>query len=91
MFKNMSEVKQANKETGHYWFSPDTMRFFKSKVETDLISGCYFVTSEKGPSGPRRYTVRMVNTDSTIDTAGDFQGYATKLQALKAIIHLTAK
>ena len=33
----MADVKRKNKEMGLFWFSPDSMRFFKSRIESELI------------------------------------------------------
>jgi hypothetical protein len=78
MWLNMAEVKAANKLAGQYWFSPATMQFFDSKIETELINGKYFITSEQGPHQlARHYTIRVVNDDATIDTVGEFQAYSS--------------
>jgi len=77
----MSEVRDANREAGFHFFDPDTMRFFDSRIETRLIDGRFFVTSEKGPDGVRRFTVRRAMPDGTINTVGDFQGHATRRDA----------
>lgn len=44
-FKTITEAKRANKAAGHYWFSPNTVRLFKSRVETPIIAGRYWVES----------------------------------------------
>jgi CRISPR/Cas system endoribonuclease Cas6 (RAMP superfamily) len=60
-------VKAANKKAGYYFFSPSTMRFFASKIESHLMYGGdqygYFVTSEKTgfDSVKREYKVRQAN------------------------------
>ena len=70
------------------FFSPDTMKFFKSRVLSEVFEGeggVYFVTSEKGPSGDakRMFTVRQYNplTDN-IKTIGKFNRL-TRYKALK--------
>lgn len=85
--KTMEDVKRNNKEAGRHWFSPDTMRFFLSKIESELIGGKYFVTSEwDGTTNPRLYSVRKYHPDShIIDTVGEFQGFKTRQDALYAI------
>lgn len=87
MFRTMADVKFKNKASGHHWFSPDTMRFFSSRVETGLLYGRYFVTSERFDDDfPRLYTVReVVGPNADIDTVGEFQAYETKLEAVQAI------
>lgn len=72
---------------GH-WFSPSTLRFFRSKVYDRVWlhpteQKVFFVSSEqRGNLTPRRYTVRVydVATDS-ISTATEFGQYATKRAA----------
>lgn len=85
MFESMGDVKRANRAAGQYWFSPDTMRFFDCRLETTLRHGCLFVSSERREGDSRRYTVRLVTPDASIDTVGEFQEHATKAQALKAL------
>lgn len=62
------------------WFSPDTMRFFSSRILGGLYAGkrlVYFVSSEKTFDDlGRRYTVRSYDPKSdTIETVDEFQGY----------------
>ena len=92
---HINQVKRANKELGHHWFSRDTMRFFKSRVGTRVYKGKYFISSEQfecfGSSGhgyhiePRKYTVRIANEDGSIDTVGEFQQFDTYNQAKRYI------
>jgi hypothetical protein len=66
------------KHTGSgYFFSPDTMRFFKSRV-TGLFKRlddktALFVTTEKGPmpDSPRRATVRLARIIDSVREDGD--------------------
>lgn len=88
----MEDVRQANAAIGHHWFSPDTVRFFNSRIGRSLYGGRYFVTSERYEwDAPRLYTVRRANADGTIDTVGEFQGYATSYMAKRAIRELMAE
>jgi hypothetical protein len=63
--------------TGH-WFSPNTMRFFKSKLaDYGYLKGdsAFFISSEKGPfsTDKRRYSVREFNrVTGDIKTVGEF-------------------
>ncbi len=82
-YSTMADVIAANESIGAHWFDRSSMRFFKTKIESRLICGHRFITSEKGPDEVRRYTVRDARPDGTIDTVGDFQGYRT-LAAAKA-------
>jgi hypothetical protein len=94
----MADVIRINEKKGRYFFSPDTMKFFNSRIESDLIKNKYFVTSEKrsawrdmyghtlAPAGKREFSIRKFNNKTgRIDTIGDFGEFGTKKQALKKI------
>ena len=85
----IQEIKQRNRNAGHHFFDESTMRFFNSRV-SEKTFGDYFVTSEKGPSGIRAYTVRYQDENGHIQTVGEFQQYATLQEALAVarIAHL---
>ena len=62
-----TELKALNVEKGKYFFKPDTMRFFKSKLETTgrAIGGeIFFITSEVPPHGKREYSVRAMREET---------------------------
>jgi hypothetical protein len=81
-FADMSDVISANKQVGGHWFERSTMRFFKTKIESRLIAGKRFITSERGPNDARkRYTIREAKPDGSIDTIGEFQQFSTLAQA----------
>lgn len=42
-FRNITEVKRANKAIGHFWFAPDPVN--QHRVETKIIGGHYWVES----------------------------------------------
>ena len=85
-YQNIRQIEYANTSAGHYFFSPSTMRFFRSKIASrNVINGRYFITSEQfDASSPRLYTIRRANDDGTIDTVGDFQQYETAKAAKAA-------
>lgn len=68
----IEDIKAANKAAGLYYFEPDTMRFFKSRVSSRVYQGpggVFMVTSEQfsdfeGNTAERRYTVRQFFPDS---------------------------
>jgi len=72
-FKTISDVRKANKENGFFWFSKKTMKFFDTKIETSLLKGGYFVTSEDvEKNGLRKYKIRKVkNNKGNIKTIGN--------------------
>lgn len=75
----MNDVERANSRARRYFFSNDTMRFFKSKIVSEYAvrarkhgAKAYFITSEKPPYGDREYRVREYNTKShDIHTVGN--------------------
>lgn len=73
-------IIRANRESGSHYFDADTMRFFGSRVLDGVYGGRFFVTSERtgfDRSSPRAYSVREFMPDGTIETYGEFNGYAT--------------
>ena len=74
-FNDLQDVKLANWKAGQHWFDEDTISFFKCKFETGLIDGRYFITSEKSPNNPRRWTIREVDVQGHIHNVGAFQQY----------------
>ena len=80
MYASITEIKEANRASGQYWFEQSAMRFFRSKIESKVIRGRYFITSEQfvasnGQADPRRYTVRRADDDGSITTIGPFNQY----------------
>lgn len=75
---DMADIKALNEAQGGFWFSPETMRFFKtrlSKLAFRSTSGshAFFVTSEQDRDYRRRYTVRKCDLQTgRIATHGDF-------------------
>lgn len=90
---NIYSVNDIKRKHKGFWFSKDTMRFFKSKLVQDVFPAnkgkVYFVSSEKGPDMVRKFSVRCYNlaTDS-ISTVGEFGGYETKTKALTAALNV---
>lgn len=86
---DIEQIKRANEQAGQFFFQPKTLRFFSSRILSDVFEGpggVFFVTSEKRGGhlgdGPRRFTVRrfMRNTGNVI-THGEFVEYQTAAQA----------
>lgn len=89
----LGQIISANRKGGSHWFNPGTLRFFNSRVSEMVYPtfstehGTYFVSSEKGPDGIRRYSVRhavlTLDTDGNvtgcaIDTVGEFRAYGSR-------------
>lgn len=80
-FQTIGDVKAANAEAG-------AMRNFRSRVESDLYGGRYFITSEQfvpfdgiNPE-PRKFTIREARPDATIRDVGGFQAWTSKRAAI---------
>ncbi len=81
----IDQIKDANKAAGYHFFSPDSLRFFGSRVLPTVYAGNVFITSEytNWDRSDRAYTVRRLESDGTIETVGEFLGYATRAEAVK--------
>lgn len=80
---SVDQAKSRNSQAGLYFFSPDTMRFFGSRV-SDIAypvrrtGGLYIVTSERqDDQHPRLYSVVYVAPDGTTHRACEFQQYTS--------------
>lgn len=81
---SIAALRELNAENGGCWFDKASMRFFGTRIESGILTGHFFVTSEQPPHGRRAYTVRTFDDKGSIGTHGQLCGYATKAQALKA-------
>ena len=78
-------IKANNLLAGQYFFSRDTMRFFKSKVYPTIYGGKYFITRETDPRGRIGYTIReAVDGGKNIKTVGGFHVITELAEAKKA-------
>lgn len=68
MFRDMQEVRQANRALGHVWFSAETMEYHGTTVESELIGGQWFVTRDRTWNGGKAYTIRHVDSDGDVHT-----------------------
>lgn len=91
---SIDEIKVANQRAGSCFFSPETMRFFNSRVSNITYcggGGIFFVSSERhsysnGERGKRSYSVREFNPETCdIWTVGEFNNLS------KSTAHRTAK
>jgi hypothetical protein len=98
MFRSIDGIRAANKSAGLFWFSPNTMRFFNTRICGPLHGGRFFVTSDRiSPrDGIRRYTVRVAHRDGSVSTVPGTVGgepwaighYAAALAARKTAARL---
>ena len=79
----LTDIKNNNKKAGKNWFDKDTMRFFKSRIESKLYSDNTFITSEQQSyQHPREYTIRIaLNNGIDIESVGEFQQFESFYQA----------
>ena len=90
-FRTITEMKVANADAGRYFFTRDTMRFFRSRIVPGVIAGRIFITSEQfDDSSPRLYTVRVMGDDGDTADVSTFQQFATLDEARKYARSLTA-
>lgn len=90
---NLQQAKKIYARTGHHFFDANTMRFWGSKIETDLFENRCFVTSEDNfDQTSRFYNVRRFGKDfSTIDTVGEFNSHVTLDDAVAAALAVTSE
>lgn len=85
--KTIQEAKKVSKANGGHFFDLQAMRFFNSKIESELIEGRYFITSERySTENPKLYTIRQISeTGQILDDLGEFQEFDTLHSALIAL------
>jgi hypothetical protein len=73
-YRRVSQIIEANKEAGQFFFSANTMRFFKSRVLFGVYGGRYFITSEKKCFNDftRVYSVQEIKENGSIDSIAKF-------------------
>ena len=89
-FGSLAEVKAAFKAEGDNWFDKSVMEWWHSKVESQLIGGQFFITSEQRETDTeRKFSVRkVIRTKAgslSIDTSGEFHSHETLAQAHAAL------
>lgn len=80
--------------TSGYWFTDGAMCFFNSRVSWETLTptrdGYAFVTSEQFDyRSPRFYTVREYRHGDVV-TLGEFQQYASRAEAVRALAKVTS-
>lgn len=73
-YRNIQEIKAANKAINHYFFDKDVLEDFSSIIYSTVYYGCLFITSEQHVDrgiikSPRYYNVREC-VNGRIDTIG---------------------
>lgn len=85
MYTSIDQIKEANAAAGHHWFEESTMRFFKSRISSQVIAGRYFISTEKGPDEIRKATIRVALDDGTVEDLGGFQAFRAPAHARRAL------
>ena len=91
MHMQLFETYRARTNNGGHFFDRDTMRFFGLRVMREHLCNAtttdiYFVTSELDFYGQdRRYTVRVLRAEGSIDEVGAFRQHASRSVALRAM------
>ena len=83
---NIKGIKKlATEGKSPYFFNPDTMRFFSSKVYQDVKKvekGYLFLTSEIFGDEPRHYCVRFIDLKGSIETIEKYHSLAAAKEHL---------
>lgn len=83
---SIAELKALNARNGGCWFEASTMRFFRTRIESGIIAGHYFITSEQREDDtPRNFTVRSFTAEGLVATVGEFHDHKTKADAMDAL------
>lgn len=80
----MDKAIRDSRNHGSYFFDPDTMRFWNSKVVAGMFPNNTFVTSEDNfDSSKILYTARLYDWRThNVTTIGEFQAFTTKEDAI---------
>ena len=88
----LEEIKRINAEKGFYFFSPASMRFFRSRIAPGVHEGpggVYFVTSEqfefRGERHARKYTVTRFDPETGRTDRCDLPDGKDGFQAFKTL------
>ena len=95
-YYSIEGIKAAHETVARgFFFSPEAMRFFSSRIISGVYGYRYFITSERDRSGivwdgQRRYTVRECDYDGNINKVSELGEFATLYQAKKRAKELGA-
>lgn len=85
MPRTISELKALNEKNGGCWFGKAEKRFFGTRIESGVIAGHYFITSEQPPHDRRKFTIRSFDAVGDVDTVGEFCAYNSASEARTAL------
>jgi hypothetical protein len=85
MYDTIDQMAALNRAAGHNWFNHDTLEWFGCKIESSVLHGRYFISSEQDQhgawGGERRYTIRMVDDRGVVHSLGQFGEYTNLVEA----------
>jgi len=88
MFSTIQEIKEANENAGQDFFKEGVMRLFIREIESEVLKGKFFVTSERYDTfAPKQYTVRQVSDNGHVTNVSKFQEFDDKYEALESIVN----
>ena len=94
-FQDIDDLRRYCQKMGCDFFEKTTRDHQCTRIETYLIAGEYFITSELASDDPtgrsRRSTIRRATTQGQIETVGNDQAYKSIQQAQQALIKLLEK
>lgn len=96
---SMDEIKRLNDRRGGKWFSPENMRFHRSRLgyRTELLKvgetfACnVFVSSERTWNSGRAYTVRLCLPNGEIENLSELDQFTSRDQAWRWFKRHTAR
>ena len=71
-YKNLSEIKQHNKEIGNYYFEAEAINFFNAKIESAVINGNFFIESIRFDNDSPKIYKLLICIDGTIESIAQF-------------------
>lgn len=86
--KTMADVRAANKAARKHFFDRATMKFFGSRVESGLLRGGFFITSEQPPHGGRVFSIRVALKDGRVETLNNLavsEAFPSKAEAMDTL------
>lgn len=88
---SISDLQRLNEQNGGCWFEPSTMRFFRTRIESGILRGKYFITSDQRDyDTPRKFTARSFDDEGSVGTVGEFHEHDTKQEAIESLDAVTA-
>lgn len=88
MIWSQNDLERALSRAGSHFLEPDTMRFFKSRVNYILPiteEVVLFTTSEKPPYGPREHAVRMFDGEGVETVRKGLSSSGAAYKAMKTL------